>query len=105
MNSRQPPSSGGGHVPPIVCYLDSDKFESHTMCALGSADHGGQSAVYQLGILGSAEMLIANRPMLASMAADNEDDVDVAEASVNTAINLLLNVNARVDRARWEATR
>lgn len=88
-----------GHPFTITCYRDDERFEREALGALASIATGGEVPVYQLGILASAERLMGPRSPQPREAWDEGYD---ASTAASVAVLFLM---ARVDRARWEATR
>lgn len=94
-----PPSQAGADVFAIVCSTADERFVSEALGTLTYAESTGDMAIYRLGILASAERLIG--PAARSPREPWDDGYDAATvAAVAT-----LFVMARVDQAKWEATR
>lgn len=93
------PASAFGHPFTITCYRDDDRFEREALGALTNLTRAGEIPAYQLGILASAERLFGPRSPQPREPWD--DGYDAATASCIATLFIL----ARVDRARWEATR
>jgi hypothetical protein len=92
-------ASAWGHPFTIDCYRDDDRFEREAIGALANIAQAMEIPVYQLGILASAEHLIGPRSPTSPKSWNTGFD-----AATIKAIAALF-IMARVDRARWEATR
>ncbi len=94
-----PPSQANADVFAIVCSMNDERFVSEALGTLTYAESTGDMVIYRLGILASAERLIG--PAARSPREPWDDGYDAATvAAVAT-----LFVMARVDQAKWEATR
>jgi len=94
-----PPPLAGPNVFAIVCSTADERFVSEALGTLTYAESTGNLAIYQLGILASAERLIGPRSPQPREPWD--DGYDAATAASIATLFIL----ARVDRARWKATR
>jgi hypothetical protein len=94
-----PPPLAGPNVFAIVCSMNDERFVSEALGTLTYAESTGNLAIYQLGILASAERLMGQRSLNQIEAWDRGYDASTAAAIAT------LFILAHVDRARWEATR
>lgn len=94
-----PPTGAPGYLLEVECYIDDTTFEIHAAGALANAVHPGENSAYRLGILASAERLIG--PPSARPREPWDEGYDAATAGAIAMLFIL----ARVNRAKWEATR
>ena len=95
----EPPTQAGSLVFAIVCSLNDERFVSEALGTLAYAESTGDMAIYQLGILVSAERFIG--PQSPRPREPWDEGYDAATAGMIATLFIM----ARVDRARWEATR
>lgn len=92
-------ASAWGHPFTIDCYRDDDRFEREAIGALTNLTPNAESPLYRLGILVSAERFIG--PRSPNPREPWDEGYDAATAGMIATLFIM----ARVDRAKWEATR